>query len=175
MSNQKKSKEIIYRRANWDDVKGIRAFVDYWLAGRAKNAGVDNAGNDYFVTTKQHESYLKSSIVLLALEDNEIVGWGVKERNNVLIHLLVATSHRGKGIGKEMLKQLNPDIIRSKSDQQTGDPADFYESQGYMRYGIIKVGKKQNIDLMVKQTNERVKQEIKDREERQKKRSSNED
>ena len=51
----------------------------------------------------------------------------VKGKNNVLIHLLIDAKYRGKGIGKKILKKLNPDIIRSKSDQQTGDPKQFYE------------------------------------------------
>jgi len=145
-----KKEKIIYRRARHSDLITIRKFVDWWLAGRAKDAGIENAGNDYFVTTKQHQGYIKNTIVLLAIINEEIVGWGVKEKNNVLIHLLVATTHRGRGIGKEMLRQLNPDIIRSKSDQQTGNPAEFYEKNGYVLCDTIQVGKKRNIDLMMK-------------------------
>ena len=67
-----------------------------------------------------------------------------------MIHLLIAADQRGKGIGKEMLRQLNPDIIRSKSDQMTGNPASFYEKNGYVLCNTIQVGKKRNIDLMMK-------------------------
>jgi len=155
MSDREKKKEeanITYRRAVNSDLDNIKYFVDYWLAGRAKNAGVENAGNDYFVTSGQHKGYLKGSIILLALINDKIVGWAVKGTNNVLIHLLIAADTRGMGIGSAMLKQLNPDIIRSKSDQQTGDPASFYEKHGYALFSstVSKIGKKSNIDLMVK-------------------------
>jgi len=157
MSNKKSGKQtkkekIIYRRAEHSDLEDIRIFVDYWLAGRAKLAGIENAGNDYFVTTKQHQQYIKNCVVLLAFINKKMVGWAVKERNNVLIHLLIDATQRGKGIGRTMLKELDPDIIRSKSDQQTGNPAGFYEKYGYILCGTIQVGKKRNIDLMMKDT-----------------------
>jgi len=141
---------IQYRRATFVDLPAIVQFVDLWLAGRAKKAGAVNAGDDYFVTPQQHKSYLRGGIVYIALEGDKIVGWGVKGRNNVLIHLLVAGDCRGKGVGSELLKRLNPDVIRSKSDQSTGDPASFYEEHGYAKAGVRKVGKKHNIDLLMK-------------------------
>ena len=141
---------IKYRRASMKDLQNIRKFVDFWLSGRAMNKGIKNAGNDYFVSIGQQKSYLKNCIVLLAHYKNKIVGWAVKERTNVLIHLLVAADCRGMGIGKEMMSQLKPDIIRSKSDQQTGDPAPFYEMLGYKRISDVKVGKKKNIEFMSK-------------------------
>ncbi len=142
--------QIVYRRATMRDLPRICEFVDWWLAGRAKARGVKNAGDDYFVTPSQHRAYLKGCHVLLAEAGDRIVGWAVKEPTNVLIHLLVAADWRGRGIGKKMLHILDPDIIRSKSDQTTGDPARFYEAQGYMRMGHVKVGRKRNIDLMAK-------------------------
>ena len=142
-----KKTKIIYRRAKHSDLDDIVKFVDWWLAGRAVKEG---GGNDYFVTRKQHLSYTKNCIVLLAMLGDKIVGWGVVEQSNVMIHLLIAADQRGKGIGKEMLRRLNPDIIRSKSDQMTGNPASFYEKNGYILCDTIQVGKKRNIDLMMK-------------------------
>lgn len=142
--------EIEYRRARKSDLYDIQKFVDFWLSGRAKSQGIKNSGNDYFVTINQHKSYLRNYIVYLALENKKIIGWGVKERSNVLIHLLIAADKRGLGIGAKLLKLLNPDVIRSKSDQQTGDPASFYEKYGYMRISDIKIGRKENIEFMVK-------------------------
>jgi len=139
---------ITYRRACLKDLQNIQEFVDFWLSGRAVKIG---GGNDYFVSRSQQKGYLKNTIVLLAEMKGEIVGWAVKGRNNVLIHLLVAADYRGKGIGKKMLERLNPDVIRSKSDQMTGDPVGFYEKNGYMVFNAnTKVGKKSNIDLMIK-------------------------
>jgi N-acetylglutamate synthase-like GNAT family acetyltransferase len=142
--------KITYRRARWSDLKPISQFVDFWLSGRAKNQGIKNAGNDYFVSTSQHKSYLKKCTVFLAESKKTIVGWAVKERTNVLIHLLVAADMRGYGIGTELLRRLNPDIIRSKTDQQTGDPGPFYEKNGYINIGASLVGKKRNIQFMCK-------------------------
>jgi hypothetical protein len=45
--------------------------------------------------------------------------------------MLVAAPHRGEGIGKEMLNQLMPPKIRSKTDQSTGNPTPFYQANGY--------------------------------------------
>jgi hypothetical protein len=134
------------------DLKAICNFVDYWLAGRAKRLGIKNASNDYFVSPGQHKDYLKNTIVLIAFDGDKMVGWGVKERTNVLIHLLIAADCRGFGVGAKMLEILNPDIIRSKTDQQTGDPGPFYEKNGYMRIGANLVGKKRNIQFMCKKT-----------------------
>ena len=146
------TKSIIYRRATMLDLKNSTHFVDYWLAGRAKNLGIENASNDYFVSPSQHKSYLKNCIVLIALDGEKVVGWGVKEKSNVLIHLLIAADCRGYGVGGKMLDILNPDIIRSKTDQQTGDPGPFYEKNGYMRIGANLVGKKRNIQFMCKKS-----------------------
>jgi N-acetylglutamate synthase-like GNAT family acetyltransferase len=141
---------IKYRRATTKDLKAVQIFVDDWLSGRAKRRGLPGAGNDYFVSRAQHEVYLRSCVVYVAEICDEIVGWAVKERSNVLIHLLVDGRFRGRGIGCQLLTRLNPDVIRSKSDQSTGNPAAFYEKHGYTRVSHRQVGKKRNIDLMVK-------------------------
>ena len=139
--------EIKYRKAEVKDFDNVCKFVDKWLSGRALKEG---GGNDYFVTKNQHKAYFKNCVVYVAIDKDEIVGWGVKGRNNVLNHLLVNAHYRGKGIGTELLNIIKPDIIRSKSDQQTGNPKDFYEKHGYK--SVIKdyVGKKNNIELMTK-------------------------
>ena len=148
------NKKITYRRATFKDIEDIVKFVDFWLSGRAKAKGIKTGGNDYFVTKNQHKRYLKSCYVLLAIKEKKIVGWGVREKSSVLIHLLISGEQRGQGIGKKMMKMLKPDIIRSKSDQQTENPASFYEKLGYMKFAsTTKVGKKANIDMMVKRTN----------------------
>jgi hypothetical protein len=139
--------EIIIRKVTVEDFENVCNFVDKWLSGRAIAEG---GGNDYFVSKEQHKSYFKNCHVLIALDNNKIIGWGVKEKSGVLIHLLVAGDYRGKGIGGMILKELNPQIIRSKSDQQTGDPKEFYMKYGYKSFSANKVGKKSNIELMTK-------------------------
>lgn len=138
---------IEYRKVIISDFDNVSNFVDKWLSGRAIKEG---GGNDYFVTKNQHKSYFKNCHVWIALDNNKIIGWAVKEKSNVLIHLLIDANYRGFGIGSELMKKLNPDIIRSKSDQMTGNPKIFYEKLGYKTISQNKVGKKNNIDLMTK-------------------------
>lgn len=139
--------DITYRNVKKEDFINVCKFVDKWLSGRALKEG---GGNDYFVTKNQHKSYFKNCTVIVALDKNKIIGWGVKGKNNVLNHLLIDANYRGKGIGKELMKILNPSIIRSKSDQMTGDPKEFYEKMGYKSTIDRKIGEKNNIELMTK-------------------------
>ena len=144
--------DIEYRLAKGKDYKSIVEFTDYWLAGRAKAKGVKNAGDDYFITRRQHVNYLKRYYVMIAIDtkSNKLIGWAVMMQSRVLIHLLVASNYRGKGIGKEIVKRLEPYIVRSKSDQSTGDPLEFYKKMNYEIISKSKIGKKKNIDVLRK-------------------------
>lgn len=121
--------------------------MDYWLSGGGKSDHIPNAGHDYFVRHGQHADYLKKYTVLLALVSGEIVGWAVKTHKNVLIHLLIAATFRGQHIGSEMLGRMQPDVIRSKFDQSTGDPGPFYTKLGFVKAIPERVGKKKNIEI----------------------------
>jgi len=148
-------KKIIFRRANLKDFDKIKSFVDYWLSGRGmKNE--ENASDDYFVTKQQHHYYLRHGSTWIAIKNKRIIAWGVKRPNNVLYHLLIDGNCRGMGIGKKMLKLLNPDVIRSKTDQSTGDPSSFYEQCGYMPTSNILIGRRKIIKLMVKNYNKKI-------------------
>lgn len=136
-----------YRKVKKIDFDKVTKFVDKWLSGRAIKEG---GGNDYFVSYNQHKSYFKNCHVWIIIDKNEIIGWGVKEKSNILIHLLISAKYRGLGLGAKLLKIMNPDIIRSKSDQMTGDPKDFYIKMGYKTVFKNKTGKKKNIDLLTK-------------------------
>lgn len=139
--------KIIYRKVVKNDFDDVTKFVDKWLSGRAIKEG---GGNDYFVTKNQHKSYFKNCHVWIALDDKKIVAWVVKEKTNILIHLLVAADYRKMGIGQELMRIINPDIIRSKSDQMTGNPNKFYQKMGYKSINKSMVGTKKNIELMTK-------------------------
>lgn len=139
--------EIEYRNATSDDHAAICAFVDYWLTGGGKADHIQGAGHDYFVRHGQQADYLKKYTVLLALLSGEIVGWAVKTKKNVLIHLLIAATFRGQDIGSEMLRRMKPDVVRSKFDQSTGDPGPFYTKHGFVKAIPEKVGKKLNIEI----------------------------
>lgn len=142
--------DIAYRKAETSDLAAVIEFVDYWLAGRGRADHAAGVVNDYFISHKQHFDYIRRYCVLLALDGGKIIGWAVRNNNRVLIALLVAGTHRGHGIGSEMLCRLNPEVIRSKIDQSTGDPAAFYEKRGYVKTGAEPIGKKKNIELFIK-------------------------
>lgn len=146
---------IIYRPATRDDTDMITHFVDYWLSGGAQHDLAPGGGQDYFVPKARHEGYLKKHHVLIALDGNHIVGWAVTTQRHSLIHLLVAGDCRGHGVGQEMLRILNPELIRSKIDQSTGDPTPFYERHGYVKTSSEPIGEKRNITIMAKSANAR--------------------
>lgn len=136
---------IIYRTVVAQDFEAVCSFVDKWLSGRALKEG---GGNDYFVSRNQQKTYFANCHVYVALDGERIIAWGVKERSGVLIHLLVDANYRGRGIGQEMMSRLKPDIVRSKSDQSTGDPKMFYEKCGFKSISQHMIGKKKNIELL---------------------------
>lgn len=138
---------IEYRMAIESDLPAIVAFVDYWLTGGGLADGIPGAGHDYFVRFGQQKDYIAKYAVLLALCEGEIVGWAIKTKKGVLIHLLVAATFRHRGIGGEMLRRMAPEIVRSKSDQAAGDPAAFYLRQGFVRATGERLGRKANIDI----------------------------
>ncbi len=142
-------RDIVYRPASGDDLENVRKFVDFWLSGGAKRLGIPGAGADYFVPKGQQIGYLKYKTVYIAMFAQKIIGWTVKSKNGTMIHLLVNAEYRGKGIGGNLLNIIDPDYIRSKSDQTTGDPLKFYQKHGY-EIKEAKIGKHQSIDLLQK-------------------------
>ncbi len=142
--------EVVYRKAVIEDLPAIAAFVDFWLTGGGKAGGIPGAGHDFFVPVGRHEGYLKKYHVLLAGYKGAIVGWAVKTKKGVLSHLLVAATFRGSGIGSELLKRMSPEVVRSKFDQSSGDPAEFYRKRGYVKASSERLGKKKNIDIFTR-------------------------
>lgn len=142
--------DVEYCIAEMSDLKRIVAFVDFWLTGGGIPDGVPGAGHDFFVPYGRHKAYLEKYQVLLAIYEGSIVGWAVETKKAVLIHLLVAGTFRGNGIGGELLKRMDPDSVRSKFDQSTGDPSGFYRKHGYIKASSERLGKKQNIELFVR-------------------------
>ncbi|MCJ7620654.1 MAG: GNAT family N-acetyltransferase [Anaerolineae bacterium] len=144
------TENITYRPAEKSDTDAIVTFVDYWLSGGAIHDLAPGGGQDYFVPRARHVGFLKKHHVLIALDGNHIVGWAVTTPKNSLIHLLVAGDCRGQGVGQEMLRLLNPELVRSKIDQTTGDPTAFYLERGYQLTPQPIAGAKENIRLLEK-------------------------
>jgi GNAT superfamily N-acetyltransferase len=147
--------DLCYRIATPADLDIIREFTDFWLSGKGYAAKVPGAGRDYFIPTGQHIDYLKYYTTLLAFRQSKIVGWAVRQRDGTLIHLLVASNCRGQGIGAHLLELLEPPTIRSKSDQSTGDPLDFYLKHGFKKTSDVKIGKHKNIDILTRDTSKK--------------------
>lgn len=143
------STNVTYRPATFNDIPNIVFFVDFWLKGVGKRLGVEGAGDDFFVSRQRHLEYLKYKTVFLAIDGTEIIGWAVKGQNDCLIHLLVAAPYRKQGVGSALLKLLNPSTVRSKTDESTGDPIQFYLKHGFTLVAS-KQGKNQNIDILKK-------------------------
>lgn len=131
--------ECHYRIAELSDLDPIVELVDRLLAG-----------HDFFCPRGQHIGYFKYKTILLAFISTRLIGWAVRQKNGSLIHLLVDPDFRGQGIGGHLLKILEPLLIRSKSDQSTGDPYPFYLKHGYEKTSDVRVGKNRNIDLLTK-------------------------
>jgi len=136
------------RKATKEDLPAIIYFVDYWLSGRGKSKGVEFAGDDYFISPRQHTKYLNHYDVVIAVYDGEVFGWAVKQHQQTLIHLLIDGNFRGKGLGQKLLKELDPRLIRCKTDQSTGNPTSFFEKHGYKKLSNIKIGRRRQISLL---------------------------
>lgn len=141
--------DLIYRKAKLYDLPNIVTFVDYWATGGAIKAGMSGGVHDFFVPPARHKKYIEEYTTLLAFYETYLIGWAVKTHLNVLIHLLIDARFRGKGIGSQMLQKLNPETVRSKFDQSTGNPAPFYEKHGYLKTSIDRIGKNKNIETFV--------------------------
>jgi len=139
---------MVYRRASKGDLSQVSRFTDWWLSGRGKAKGVEGAVNDCFISRKQHEKYIVRYETWLCIEGCDIVAWAVKEPSGVLIHLLVAADRRGRGIGRGMVERLKPKYVRSKLDQSTGDPIEFYKKLGYRKVDTVKSRSRFDIDRL---------------------------
>lgn len=139
---------IEYRVAGLGDLDKIKEFVDFWLSGRGRRVRAPGAVDDCFVSVGQHRAYLVKYLVVLAIDDERIIGWSVKTLEGVLLHLLVAGDMRGKGIGAKILRIVDPVCVRSKLDQSSGDPTGFYLKMGYTKSGEAMVGKNKNIAVL---------------------------
>jgi len=139
---------ITYRVAGLGDLGKIREFVDFWLSGRGNRVNAPGAVDDCFVSEGQHRTYLARYLVVVAVEDDQIVGWAVKTLKGVLLHLLVAGDYRGQGVGGNLLRITSPESVRSKTDQGTGDPTGWYMNKGYIVCGTECVGRNRNIKVL---------------------------
>jgi len=147
---------LTYRQAVLDDIKALCKFTDWWLSGRGKAKGVPGAVNDCFVSPRQHRKYIRKYSTWVCCHDSYIVGWAVVEHNSTMIHLLVAGDYRGCGIGTRLVKILSPRLIRSKLDQSSGDPIEFYIALGYKKIHCVRSRSRFDIDNVRPKRNDNI-------------------
>lgn len=151
---------LLYRDATIDDLKSVSRFTDFWLSGRGKRFGISGAVDDCFISPSQHKKYICKYRTFICHDKVKIIGWAVVEPSGTLIHLVVDGRYRGKGIGESMMLILKPRLVRSKSDQSSGNPIGFYEKLGYrvvsreqsrsrLDIDSIRPSRKKNIDILV--------------------------
>ena len=143
-------KNYTFQIATKTDLPAIAKFVDFWLSGRAKDKAISGGSSDCFISHPRHKDYFRKYYILLCFYKNVIVGWAVMSKSQRLFHLLIAADHRGKGIGSRMLQILKPDIVRSKVDQGTGNPTEWYEKHGFKKEPGPLQGKNNNIQILMK-------------------------
>ena len=120
------------------DFEALRTFVDTYLR------------RDWFERAQALAAKLRRNRVpLLGFDGPMLVCWALMSAEGVLQNLLVHPDYRGLGIGAAALELLDAQIIRSKSDQSTGDPEEFYRRAGYHDSGLI-AGRKKNIRIMIR-------------------------
>lgn len=135
-------------KANMTNHKAICKFTDFWLAGRGIKSNAPGAVNDYFISPSQHEKYITKYQTYIVIVHFVIIAWAVIQKDGSLIHLLIDGYWRGKGLGSNILKQLSPPKVHSKSNQSSGDPAAFYEHCGYEKTGTVKSKSRLDIDKL---------------------------
>jgi len=137
---------VLIRKAVLRDLHKVCHFTDFWLSGRGKRIGVPGAVDDVFISPSQHIKYIQKYHTFLATSDCSLLGWAVIQKDGSLIHLLVAGNFRGLGIGRKIIETLRPKLVRSKSNQSSGDPAKFYEKLGYVKTDTVKSRSRLDID-----------------------------
>lgn len=139
---------MLYRRALSSDLRDVCRFTDWWISGRGKAKHVPGAVNDCFISRRQHAKYILKYETWLCVEGDELIAWAVIEPSGTLIHLLVAGDQRGRGIGKRFIDGLRPRYVRSKLDQSTGNPIEFYMKMGYKKVDTVRSKSRFDIDRL---------------------------
>ena len=129
---------LTYRQMIEPDIPKVLGFVDIFLR------------KSWFVRRKYCFDHMSESCVVL--DGDKLVGWifiDGKKVEKTLYNLIIHPKYRGRNIGRILIEKLQPKIIRSKTDQATGDPTEFYKKLGYE---IVEKnqGKKRKINIMKK-------------------------
>ena len=130
---------LIFRPAIKDDLSKILGFTDIFLR------------RSWLVTRKYAFDHLNKTWIVL--DGDKLVAWFYMDGKRVeqtLYNLIVHPKYRKRKIGSILIEKLSPKIIRSKTDQYTGDPTGFYKKLGYKV--IKREGRKKNILIMKRES-----------------------
>lgn len=99
------------------------------------------------VRNPAYQVYAISWAPSLDVARHQIIGLAILGRHTTLFNLYLDPHWRSQGIGSIVVRTLDPEVIRSKTDEKTGDPTPFYERLGYK---VIqeRQGKNSNIAVM---------------------------
>jgi N-acetylglutamate synthase-like GNAT family acetyltransferase len=121
------------RKATIDDFSDVVALIDSEFTKEGFG----------FVNRAQIMTEISKNRVIVADDDGEICG--VRIGVGTVWNIAVASSLRGKGIGKKLMEYIRPHTIRVKSDpighlskkqkDDFVDPTGFYESLGFKFWG----------------------------------------
>jgi len=137
MSN-KITKKIEIIKAEEKDIPIILGFSDIFLR------------RDWIINKGYLMSNLKNGIILLAFNNDKIVGIGIC-KNKALYLLYVHPKYRSQKIGFKLIQKLKPEIIRARINQTTGNPVPYYERLGY-KIEVERDPKNRNICIMKKES-----------------------
>lgn len=108
---------------------------------------------DAYIPRGQMRAILKRSCsdVYIISYEGEVCGFAILYTGRKLHNLFIVDWARRKGIGSIVLRALDPQQIRSKSDISHGNPRKFYESHGYNYRGSDP--EKPHIEILEKEVN----------------------
>ena len=129
---------INIRKAEEKDIPIILGFSDIFLR------------RDWIINKGYLMSNLKNGIILLAFNNDKIVGIGIC-KNKALYLLYVHPKYRSQKIGFKLIQKLKPEIIRARINQTTGNPVPYYERLGY-KIEVERDPKNRNICIMKKES-----------------------
>lgn len=129
--------QLIYRQAKENDLSKIMAFADICLR------------RDVLIVRGYIKNYLKSSSkIWLVFDKDKLIAFAfIWKKTNSLNNLYIHPKYRNRKIGLNLMNYLKPKFVRSKLDQSTGDPTEFYKKTGYELIGE-KQGKKKNLNIL---------------------------
>jgi len=142
--------KITIRDATVNDIPELMTFMDdqlkkdWFLAkGRWKRY---ITGVDWNRNKKSHTPHL----VRVAEVDGKIAGVYIKSHTGKLFNLMVRRDMRKSGVGKALMLDAKPKVVRCKTDMHAGNPSEFYKKLGFVKK-IGTEGKNDQIDLLTQE------------------------